>query len=355
MDPELEPDRAPGCPHPRETYDLAGHAAAEAELAESWAQGRMHHAWLIAGPKGVGKATLAWRMARRALGAAPDKARGALGADPDDPVCRRIEAQSHSDLMLIRRPWDDKGKKVRAEITVDEARRIDSLFGQSAGEGGWRVVIVDSVDDMNTNAANALLKTLEEPPKRALLLLISHAPGRLLPTIRSRCRMLRLRPLAPPEMAQFAAGLETAGTPAEAALVARLAGGAPGRAAALAAADAASLHGEAASLFAALPELDIPKAYRLGERLGRASARPELALFHEFAQRFAQERARAVAAEDAEEAERAFPAPRRAGRPENWIAAWEALTRLEREQEGLYLDPKQTVLAALGALRDAAA
>ncbi len=351
MDPELEPDRAPNCPHPRETYDLTGHEAEEAEIASAWEAGRMHHAWLITGSRGVGKATLAYRAARRALGARRDASRGALGADPEDAICRRIEAQSHSDLMVIRRPWNDATKKVRAEITVDEARRVEHLFEQSAGEGGWRVVIVDSVDEMNPNAANALLKTLEEPPKRALLLLISHAPGRLLPTIRSRCRTLRLRPLDEAGMRRFA---ESAGAEegADAALIARLAEGAPGKAASLAAAGAAGLHGEASALFGALPELDIGRAYKLGDRLSRAAARPGLALFHEFAQRFAQERARASAGSDDAPL---FAAPRGAGASDAWIAAWESLTQLERQQTGLYLDPKQTVLSALSTLRDAAA
>lgn len=350
MDPELEPDRAPECPHPRETYDLTGHEAAEAEVADAWAGGRMHHAWLITGPKGVGKATLAYRIARRALGARAVAAQGVLGADPDDPVSRRIEAQSHSDLMVIRRPWDDRNKKVRAEITVDEARRVEHLFEQSAGEGGWRVVIVDSVDEMNPNAANAWLKTLEEPPKRALLLLVSHAPGRLLPTIRSRCRTLRLRPLSDAALEAFVRRFPGAAGDAE--LIARLSQGAPGKAAALAAAGAADLHKEASSLFGALPDLDIGRAYKLGDRLSRAASKPELALFHEFAQRFAQERARIAAGADDDPL---FAAPRGASAAGGWLGAWETLMRLEREQEGLYLDPKQTVLAALSTLRDAAA
>jgi DNA polymerase III subunit delta' len=165
----------------------------------------MHHAWLISGPKGVGKATLAWKIARFLLAEAPADA-GLFGAPPppatldlphDHPIVRRTTALSESRLCLVRRGWDEKAKRLKSEITVDEARRLKSFLSLSAADGGRRVILVDAVDEMNTNAANALLKILEEPPARTTLLLVSHQPARLLPTIRSRCRDLRCATLAP--------------------------------------------------------------------------------------------------------------------------------------------------------------
>src|SRR5262245_4553568 len=160
----------------------------------------MPHAWLIGGPRGIGKATLAYRMARFVF-AHPDPASVAvrnaqtLALPPDHPALRRVAAQGHSDLLALERVADEKGK-IPASIPVDLVRKTIGFFGSTAGEGGWRVCIVDSADELNPSGANAILKTLEEPPAKSLLLVVSHAPGRLLPTIRSRCRRLALRPLA---------------------------------------------------------------------------------------------------------------------------------------------------------------
>lgn len=217
-----EADRAEGAPHPRETAQLYGHNAIEAEVLAALTGDRMHHAWLLTGPKGVGKATLAWRMARFLLSRPPDTgpdmfgdaapAPNTLDIDPDHPVAHRIAALSDPGCLLIRRPWDVDKKRLKAQITVDEVRKLNSFFGLSATDGGHRVVIVDAADEMNPSAANALLKVLEEPPKGAVLILVSHQPARLLPTIRSRCRVLRLAELDQPAMR---AALEGAGVAAE--------------------------------------------------------------------------------------------------------------------------------------------
>ncbi|GMG81788.1 DNA polymerase III subunit delta' [Paralimibaculum aggregatum] len=228
-EPPPEPDRLADAPHPRETLRLFGQQAAEGALLAALAAGRMHHAWMLRGPEGIGKATLAYRLARRLI---------ADGAGPVDsldrpgscPVAARFQAQSEPRLAVLRRAVNDKTGKLRTRITVDEVRRVKRFLEHSAPDGGWRVVLVDAADEMNPNAANALLKFLEEPPARTVLLLVAHAASALLPTIRSRCRVLDLAPLGPEDLA---AALAQAGHPVpegEAAALSELAGGSAGRA-----------------------------------------------------------------------------------------------------------------------------
>jgi DNA polymerase-3 subunit delta' len=204
-------DRVDGAPHPRQTPLLFGQDEAEARFLDAFASGRLHHGWLITGPRGVGKATLAWRIARfllaQPLESAGDMFGGpaipdSLDTDRGSPVQRHITALSEARLFLCRRPWDDKAERLKKDITVDEIRRLKSFFNLSSTDGGRRVVIIDAADEMNNSAANALLKILEEPPAQTSLLLIAHRPLSLLPTIRSRCRTLACGPLGPGELAQ---------------------------------------------------------------------------------------------------------------------------------------------------------
>ncbi len=188
---------------PRETHRLVGHRQAEREVLEALRARRFAHAWLISGPQGVGKASFAYRMARFVL-AGPDpftraEHASSLEIPASEPVSRRIAAASHPDLFLLERTIGSTGK-LRTEIVVDDARRATAFLQSTSGEGGWKVLIVDAADDLNRNAANALLKIIEEPPGRALVLLIAHGPARLPATILSRCRRLRLDPLAPAEI-----------------------------------------------------------------------------------------------------------------------------------------------------------
>jgi len=182
---------------PARNPHLFGHQEAEAFLARSYRSGKGHHAVLIEGPEGIGKATLAFRFANHVLTypdpqTAPDHL-----AEPDlaSPVSRQIASGASHHLLHLARPVDEKTGKTRTAITVDEVRRAGHFFSQTSGTGNWRIVIIDPADDLNRNAANAILKILEEPPRQALFLVISHAPGKLLPTIRSRCQPLRLAPL----------------------------------------------------------------------------------------------------------------------------------------------------------------
>ena len=223
-----EADKEENCPHPRTVYSLIGHEGAEEKLAKLVNSGDLHHAWLISGPKGVGKASFAYRLIRTVLGG---KARttGRLDVPKSDAIAQRIEALGHGDFLLIRRPYDEKTKKIRSEIPVAEARRIGQFFSKKASEGGWRVCLIDGIDDMNANAANAVLKTLEEPPKNALLILLSNTPGKLLPTIRSRCMSLSLRAVAEQELRSWLEGkIEAEQIYIDAAI--KLSSGAPGKA-----------------------------------------------------------------------------------------------------------------------------
>lgn len=279
-----EADRAEGAPHPRHTLRLFGQEEAEAEALAAFTTGRPHHAWLLTGPKGVGKATLAWRMARFLLAEAPADA-GLFGDSPaptsldvpdENPVARRLAALSEPGCLLIRRAWDPDRKRLKAQITVDEVRRLNGFFGLSSAGGGRRVVIVDSADEMNPSAANALLKVLEEPPARAILILISHQPARLLPTIRSRCRTLRLKPLAPEALAS---ALEQAGTEApDQTMLAELAGGSAGEALRLAAFDGPEIYGRIVGLMGQAPEMDRQAARALVDGVAARGAEERLAM-----------------------------------------------------------------------------
>jgi len=223
-----EPDRLPNAPHPRETLALVGHATQERAFIEALASDRTHHAWLLGGPEGIGKASFAYRTARFVLAAGDpaDRARHVetLAMPEQDPATRRIMAQSHPDLHVLRRIQKPDGKGYTSNIPVDAVRRVLDRFGSSAAEGGWRVAIVDSGEDMDRSAGNALLKLLEEPPPRALFLIVSHAPGRMLPTIRSRCRLLSFGALGEADVAQAGQlALERMGGPYDASAMPRAA------------------------------------------------------------------------------------------------------------------------------------
>jgi DNA polymerase III subunit delta' len=335
-----EADREGDLPHPRHVYELFGHDAEERSAADAFATGRMHHAWMLTGPKGSGKATLAWRMARRALGA---QASGeGLESDPADPVCKRLEALSHPDFLLLRRPYDDKRNRIKGEITIEESRRAPEFFSKSASGNGWRVCIVDAADEMNVNASNALLKTLEEPPKRGLLILVVHAPGRLPSTIRSRCRRLIVRNPSMDACAQWLR--DRHGMAADmAGHAAALAQGAPGRALVLAAMDGPKVKAILDTALSRLPDLDRPGITALASEATKKDAEGLRRTLMEFMSAYAHDRARALAAE-----------PKGLDEAGLWVRAGDEVARLAREGEAIYLDPRQTLYAAFSRLQEAA-
>src|SRR5206468_3780766 len=259
--------------HPRETPDLFGHREAETALLNAYRSGRIPHAWLIGGAQGIGKATLAYRMARFVLAnsspMSPSVQRAeTLALAPDDPVARQITAGAHGGLLVLERGLNDKGV-MRTVITVDETRETIAFFGSTAAVEGWRVCIVDTVDELNANAANALLKVLEEPPRQSLFLLVSHAPARVLPTIQSRCRKLPLRPLETADVIRAAAA--AAQIPADDAALAEaatVAEGSVARALTLLGGDALKLQQRTAALLSTLPQVDPRELHALGDALG---------------------------------------------------------------------------------------
>lgn len=247
-------DQIEGLAHPRSLNGLVGHRSQQQAFNEAVQSGRLHHAWLLTGPKGVGKASFAYHAAARLLdGASPPFD---FSQTYNGPCAARLRQFSHGDLKTLSRPWNSGTKKFRNAITVDEVRGLVPFFGTTSAEEGYRIAVVDCAEDMNRNAANALLKLLEEPPRNSLFFLISHAPGRLLPTIRSRCRQLRFEPL-PDELLQDVVSAQKPDIVAEELhTLGQLAQGAPGRALELALADGLQLY--IAMIFAlnGLPRLD---------------------------------------------------------------------------------------------------
>jgi DNA polymerase-3 subunit delta' len=328
-------------PEPRANPDLFGHDHAAQALADAAGTGRLHHAWLLTGPKGVGKATLAYRFARWLLAGRPD-ATLPLYLPPADPTFRRVAASGHADLRSLAPNAGEKGVKLM--IRVDEVRAVPRFLSLTAAEGGWRIVLVEQMEAMNAEAQNALLKTLEEPPPRALLLLTTAAPDRLLPTIRSRCRRIDLFPLPEPEMdrllAQWLPDLDAG----QRAALGRMAAGAPGRALELAESDGLTLQAEVDGFLARLPRPDPRALHQLADKLAAKRDGSALVTFMDLL--------RSSLAHAIREAGRGHEAaPYLAARPlAEWASLWDTLGRLADETETLNLDRKQAVLTGLSQL-----
>jgi DNA polymerase-3 subunit delta' len=332
--------------HPRETAEFFGHVDAERALLESYQSGRIPHAWLIGGPAGTGKATLAYRMARFVL-AHPDpeasvvQKASTLAVDPADPVARRIAAQSQGDLLVLQRTINDNTGKLYTVIRVEDVRRTIAFFGATAGEGGWRVCIVDTADELQyPQGSNALLKVLEEPPPRALFLLVSNSPGRLLPTIRSRCRRLALRPLAAEDVARAAAAaLGRKADDPEIREASAAAEGSVGRAINLLDGSGLALRQRVLDLLAQLPQPDPRGLHALGDALGGNEPRT-LAAFMDIVNGWLSARL----SDGSQEARRMT----------HLAQTWEKINQAARDTDTLNLERKPLVFAVFGMLAEAA-
>jgi DNA polymerase-3 subunit delta' len=324
-------------PHPRESFDWAGGDHHERAFVDALERGRLHHAWLVAGPAGVGKATFAYRAARRLLGAAPDPRFGVLGASPEDLVCRRIVARANPDLLVLQTQLEDG--KARRFIPAEEARAVAEFFAKSPAAAPYRVAIIDVADDLNGTAANSVLKILEEPPSRGVLFLLSHAPGRLLATLRSRCRRLAI---APPSAQAVAAWVE-ARTGADAGTAARLlqmAGGAPGGAWRLAEAGALQADEAAVRFLDSLRAADPGPVQALADSFRGPAGAARFALFFERLADHVHRRATACADD---------PAAVASG--ERLAAAWMHIVEAPRRTEAVNLDRGEVLFNVFSRLR----
>jgi len=363
-------------PHaPRRNPALVGQADAQRALADGFGAGRLAHAWLLTGPKGIGKATLAYRFARHVLarGRADADAGPSLFGDtlpepepaggddplflaPEDPVFQRVAAGGHSDLMTLERTPGSTGK-LRTEIVVEDVRNVIHFLNLTAGEGGWRVVIVDSADDLNPNAANALLKVLEEPPPRALLLLVSHNPGRLLPTIRSRCRKLRLAALESDTLDGLLQHYLPALDPDERAAVAALSDGSIGRALDLARADGAALNDQILDFLSQMPSPNIAELQAFGATMTKADGAERFETMADLLRRHLAGIVRQVSggmprAEGRNTA--VLEHLTAAGGLDRWLEVWDKADDLLHRTERIHLDRKQVILNIFLTIAEAA-
>ena len=317
-----------------ETGDILGHGEAIAALSDARESSRLAHAWLISGPAGIGKSTLAWRFARRVL-AASDAAIGATGieTDPAHRDIRQIMAGSHPDCRLVRRSYTKKSPyRFRTEISVEDVREAGTFLHHTAGQSAWRCLIVDAADQMNTNAQNALLKVLEEPPPRTLLLLIAHAPSRLLPTIRSRCRTLALRPLEQAHVAEILARKNATLSADDLAIISDISDGSPGRALQLAQSGGLELYRELMALVEPLPTLDSERLHAASDKFAGAAGEASYRTFLEILKWWLLRHIREGATS------------RGQGVLDPWLAAWEKIDELVGRADSVNLDRKQVVL-----------
>lgn len=347
-------DGLEGFPHPRETRAVIGHHEAEQEFLNSFNSGRFHHAWLITGLKGIGKSSFAYRAARFLL--SQDGNGGGLFGPPDSldtpqdhPLEALLQAGSHPQLSVLRRRYDDKGKKLFKVIRIDDVRSLSSFFGLKPEGGGWRVVIVDSIDDMNIAAANAFLKILEEPPEQTVFLMLSHRPAGLLPTIRSRCRMLPLQPLEKEKVRDVLSPYADTISPEQMEILVTLSEGSPGKALLLQQAGGAEVFLSILQLFQSYPNFDPAKLHGLADNAakkdGEALYRVLTELFPWWLSRLVRTVSTQFQQTECLPDEQACMARLINHRPVAfWVDIWEKSNHLVERADSINLDKKQVVL-----------
>ncbi|MBL4597337.1 MAG: DNA polymerase III subunit delta' [Rhizobiaceae bacterium] len=331
---KLVADRIDELPDPSENMNLIGHGETLDLLADHLASGRMHHAWLLSGPKGIGKATTAFRFAGHVFRNSGNEVINPKfqKAEEGDLIESKIAKGGHPNLLHLSRPWDHKTKKFKTMLTVDEIRQTRKFFGMTPGEKGWRICIIDSADEMNANAANALLKILEEPPAQTLFMVISHAAGRLLPTIRSRCQMLPMKPLDPSDVLAIAGrfGALDGISPKDQELVGQLSGGSVRRALVLLNLDGIALFRQIETILQTPQNPDWSKIHILASQLAPRAQDEKYRLFLELMYNFMHERVRGNSDLKA---------------LTGWAELWEKTTHAANLTDSYNLDRKQTILS----------
>ncbi len=356
-----EADRLDGTPHPRMTAMLYGHQGAERMLAGELASGRLHHGWLITGPAGIGKATLAYQFARAALSQPDERDREgrSLAVASSTPGSRQVRALSHPGLLVLRRQYQIKEKRAATTITVDDVRRLRQFLSHSAEATAWRIVIIDTADDLNNAAANAVLKSLEEPPPRTVFFLLSSQPGRLLPTIRSRCRVLPLEPLAAPDLKRaHTDAIEAEGGTSPSASdwtkLEALSGGSVRRVASLSANGGLALYETIHSFLSDLPKSDGVAAHALAEKLAPVAAEQQFELFFDLLSATLAKLIKAAATGQGTPADVALSHRLiGAARLAQFAQAWETIQQEKADADALNLDRKSLILETLARLERA--
>ncbi|MDA9552983.1 DNA polymerase III subunit delta' [Emcibacteraceae bacterium] len=362
---------------PRNTIELVGHEHAEQLFLDAFNAEKIHHAWMITGPKGIGKATLAYKMARFLLNNPPEDDQGpglfgdvlekaaltSLETDLESQANHLVNAGSNPDLMITERTEDPKTGKMRSNILVDDVRKINQFFHKTSSDGGWRVAIVDTADEMNRNAANAILKILEEPPKNSILIILAHAPGRLLPTIKSRCRMLPLKPLKSQTVKEI---LQKNYPDKEENIIdgyVALSNGSPGYAISLIEHQGLKVYREILGLLSTMPNINVPLMHDFAGAITTKKSGDTFLLFSEMLSQFISRMVRHVSylntghTHNIKEAlTEEFKLMEELGEIiplDQWAGLWEKISEKMKVTDQLNMDRKQTVIDILNMINSA--